>query len=247
MKPKQKHLAEQLKNSSGNHAETFAEQVKNSSGNHPEMIEESFGVDSGPNVNILVSNDQSRAMLHNNAAEVFPKSILFRDFGSGVTIKDHQNGQYNRSTTFCEDKPICSQIQRLGDYNNSYATGIKETQALGWSIQTENRSGGVKINGLDRPASPANYPPLSNAKRPRKQINSPIQNISKENHSYGKAPNGVYLKNQLLESAADEFHDGKYCSLDEPELEAMIFIEDDIEVQRQTNEEDNYIIPSINS
>ncbi|PKU74290.1 uncharacterized protein LOC110094340 [Dendrobium catenatum] len=243
---KQKHLAEQLKNSSGNHAETFAEQVKNSSGNHPEMIEESFGVDSGPNVNTLVSNDQSRAMLHSNAAEVFPKSILFRDFGSGETIKDHQNGQYNRSTTFCEDKLICSQIQRLGDYNNSYATGIKETQALGWSIQTENRSGGVKINGLDRPASPANYSTLSNAKKTKKtdkqshskykqdaqngylssnnQIsrqtnggsslvqlpdkNTRVLQHFQENHSYGKAPNGVYLKNQLLESVADEFHDG---------------------------------------
>ncbi|KAL0925631.1 hypothetical protein M5K25_003996 [Dendrobium thyrsiflorum] len=34
-------------------------------------------------------------------------------------------------------------------------------------------------------------------------------------------------------------------SLDEPELEAMIFIEDDIEVQRQTTEEANPIIPSI--
>ncbi|PKU60294.1 hypothetical protein MA16_Dca025133 [Dendrobium catenatum] len=34
-------------------------------------------------------------------------------------------------------------------------------------------------------------------------------------------------------------------SLDEPELEAMIFIEDDIEIQRQTTEEANPIIPSI--
>ncbi|KAL0907771.1 hypothetical protein M5K25_022206 [Dendrobium thyrsiflorum] len=34
-------------------------------------------------------------------------------------------------------------------------------------------------------------------------------------------------------------------SLDEPELEAMIFIEDVIEVQRQTTEETNPIIPSI--
>ncbi|PKU61085.1 hypothetical protein MA16_Dca020458 [Dendrobium catenatum] len=34
-------------------------------------------------------------------------------------------------------------------------------------------------------------------------------------------------------------------SLDEPELEAMIFIEDDIETQRQTTEEANPIIPSI--
>ncbi|KAI0494911.1 hypothetical protein KFK09_025057 [Dendrobium nobile] len=34
-------------------------------------------------------------------------------------------------------------------------------------------------------------------------------------------------------------------SLDEPELEAMIFIEDDIEIQRQITEEANPIIPSI--
>ncbi|KAI0527311.1 hypothetical protein KFK09_002910 [Dendrobium nobile] len=34
-------------------------------------------------------------------------------------------------------------------------------------------------------------------------------------------------------------------SLDEPEFEAMIFIEDDMEIQRQTTEEANPIIPSI--
>lgn len=230
---KQKHLAEQLKNSSWNHPGTF---------------QESFAVDSGPNVNTLASNDHSWAMLHGNAAAFCSKSIQFGDFRPGATIKDHQNAQSNRYNTLYEDKLIYSQVQRLGEYNNSCETGVEEMQTFGWSVQTENRSGGVKVNDVDRSTSTGKSSTHSNAKKTKKldkQSHSKYKQVedvqngtmpsnnqicrqangdsnlvqlpdhsmrvlqhSQENHSYGKTQNGVYLKNQPLEIAADEFHDG---------------------------------------
>lgn len=148
----------------------LAEQIKNSSGNHPETFQESFSVDSGPKFDILASNDHSQAILHGNAAAC-SKSIQFGDFDSGETIMDHQNPQSNRSNTFCEEKLTYSQVQMLGKYNNSYETGVEEMQTFSWSIQTENRLGGVKVNGVDRSTSTGKSSAHSNAKKTKKTDN----------------------------------------------------------------------------
>ncbi|XP_020577341.1 uncharacterized protein LOC110022634 isoform X2 [Phalaenopsis equestris] len=230
---KQKHLADQLKNSSGSHPVTF---------------QESFGLDLVPNTNTLTSNDHSRAMLHGNAAAVYLKGIQFGDFGSEATVKDQQNPQSSMSNTFCEEKLLYPQVHRLSKYNNSYETSVEEMQTSSWSIQSENRSGGVKLNGVAIAASTGKSSTHPNAKKGKNDKQSPSKykqvedsqngfassknQISKqadgdsclvqlpdknigvlqrshENPSYGKMPNGVYIKNkQPHEIASDEFYDG---------------------------------------
>ncbi|KAL0914156.1 hypothetical protein M5K25_017665 [Dendrobium thyrsiflorum] len=67
-----------------------------------------------------------------------------------------------------------------------------------------------------------------------------------------KTPTYMKRDNKMWDVARDGFEslddigilDIANISLDEPELKAMIFIEDDIEVQRQAPEEANHIIPS---
>ncbi|PKA49357.1 hypothetical protein AXF42_Ash014259 [Apostasia shenzhenica] len=160
---KQKHLAEQHRNAVVNGGKTFQESC---------AVVSHLNADSV--VQKVASTYNGQTLLHDNADAVCLKGIQFGDFYAGVTTKYRQNVQHEKPPIPCGEgnKLTSPQAQWcVSDYSSCPETGLVEMRTFDRSVSRANNSWGVKVNGVERPASIGISSKHANAQKTKKTNN----------------------------------------------------------------------------